>query len=437
MILKGSQRGGAKQLALHLLKTKENEHVEVHEVRGFVSDDLHGALREIYAVSQGTKCKQFMFSVSLNPPQNESAPVEYFEKALADIERDLGLEDQPRAVVFHEKEGRRHAHCVWSRIDTEEMKAINLPYYKMKLRGISKQLYLQYGWKMPRGLLDSKNRNPTNFSLAEWQQAKRLNEDPKILKKLFQECWAVSASRKAFSQALEENGFYLAKGDRRGHVAVDYRGEVFSLSKWSGVKTKQLKNRLGDPKSLPGFNEVKVQISSKMTEVLESYIKEVQKKIENQKEPLLQKKQILRKHHHEHRVALKEKQEERWQKETVERSQRLPTGLKGIWHRITGRYQKIRRKNERETEKCRVRDRDEKQTLIEQQLKERQVLQKEIQHIRIDRNLEILNLRQDIARYIEMSGKSQKSIHEKLDQVEKQQKRTREKDKDQGFEPEI
>jgi len=258
------------------------------------------------------------------------------------------------------------------------MKAINLPYYNLKLRDISKQLYFQYGWQMPRGLMDSKERSPTNFSLVEWQQAKRLNEGPKVLKKLFQECWAVSDSKKAFSQALEENGFYLARGDRRGFVAVDYRGEVFSLSKWAGVKTKQLKSRLGDPKSLPSVDEVKTQISNKMTHILEAYIKEVHEKIKKQKEPLLQRKQCLRKHHHEHRVALKEKHDERWQKETIERSQRLPRGLKAIWHRITGKYQKIRRKNERETEKCRVRDRDEKQAFIDRQLKERQVLQKEI-----------------------------------------------------------
>ena len=40
MILKGSQRGGAKQLGLHLLRTEENEHVELHDIRGFVADDL-------------------------------------------------------------------------------------------------------------------------------------------------------------------------------------------------------------------------------------------------------------------------------------------------------------------------------------------------------------------------------------------------------------
>ena len=72
MILKGSQRGGAKQLGLHLLKTEENEHVELHDIRGFMSEDVVGALREAEAVSKGTKCKQFLFSVSLNPPETEN-----------------------------------------------------------------------------------------------------------------------------------------------------------------------------------------------------------------------------------------------------------------------------------------------------------------------------------------------------------------------------
>ena len=42
MIIKASQRGGGKQLALHLLRTDENEHVEVHDMRGFVSNDVTG-----------------------------------------------------------------------------------------------------------------------------------------------------------------------------------------------------------------------------------------------------------------------------------------------------------------------------------------------------------------------------------------------------------
>lgn len=74
MILKGSQRGGARQLAGHLLKD-ENEHVEVHQVRGFMAHDLPGALDEAHAVSNGTRCKQFLFHVSLSPPQTANVRV--------------------------------------------------------------------------------------------------------------------------------------------------------------------------------------------------------------------------------------------------------------------------------------------------------------------------------------------------------------------------
>ncbi|MFN7604675.1 MAG: relaxase/mobilization nuclease domain-containing protein, partial [Hyphomonadaceae bacterium] len=117
MIIKASQRSGGKQLGLHLLKTEENEHVEIHEVSGFLSQNLMGAMSEAYAMARGTKCQKYLFSVSLSPPQNESVQVEVFEKAISDIEDRLGLKGQPRAVIFHEKEGRRHCHVVWSRID--------------------------------------------------------------------------------------------------------------------------------------------------------------------------------------------------------------------------------------------------------------------------------------------------------------------------------
>jgi len=224
MILKGSQRGGAKQLGLHLLKTEENEHVELHDIRGFIANDVVGALREAEAISKGTKCRQFMFSVSLNPPATENVRIEVFEKAIEAIEERNGLTGQPRVVVFHEKEGRRHAHAVWSRIDAQTMTAKPMSFYKNKLQEVSKQLYLENGWQMPRGLVDKANRDPRNFSLAEWQQAKRIGRHAGELKGLIQEAWAISDSRATFSHALEERGLYLARGDRRGHVAVTFEG---------------------------------------------------------------------------------------------------------------------------------------------------------------------------------------------------------------------
>ncbi|MBS0166189.1 relaxase/mobilization nuclease domain-containing protein [Nitrospira sp. CMX1] len=404
MILKGSQRGGASRLASHLLKAEDNEHIEIHELKGFVAEDLPGALQEIYAISRGTRCEQYMFSVSLNPPETESVPVEYFEKAIADIEAKLDLEGQPRAVVFHEKEGRRHAHCVWSRVDAEEMKAINLPYYKMKLQDISRQLYFQYGWDLPKGLLNEQERNPLNFTLAQWQQAKRAGEDPKLLQKLFQDCWAASDNKASFEQALNGYGLYLAKGDRRGFVAMDYKGEVYSLSRWTKIKTKALKERLGDPELLPDIKEVSTQIAKRMTDRLKTYIQETQARLKQQVQPFTQKKRSLQHRHQNERSQLQQKQEKRWLQESVERSQRLPKGFKGIWFRITGKYSKIREQNERETKNCRIRDRDEMQLLIDQQITHRQKLQQQIQPVIENHKQRVQDLRKEIAKYIEMGG---------------------------------
>src|SRR3546814_7923696 len=103
MILKASQRSGAKQLGLHLMKTEENEHVEVHEVSGFMSDDLMGAMKEAHALSLGTKCKQFLFSVSPNPPVGESVRSEVFGQACEVIEDLLGLKGQPHMIVRSEE----------------------------------------------------------------------------------------------------------------------------------------------------------------------------------------------------------------------------------------------------------------------------------------------------------------------------------------------
>lgn len=81
MILVGNQRGGAKNLALHLLK-EENEHVEVHEVRGIASQNLLAALNEAQAISRATRCKQYLYSLSLNPPPDQNVPIENFEDAI-------------------------------------------------------------------------------------------------------------------------------------------------------------------------------------------------------------------------------------------------------------------------------------------------------------------------------------------------------------------
>lgn len=400
MILKGSQRGGAKQLANHLLKTEENEHVELHEINGFISENLHQAFHETYAISRGTRCKQFFFSVSINPPQNERAPIEYFEYAASQIEERLNLKGQPRAIIFHEKEGRRHAHCVWSRIDAQEMKAINLPFYKQKLNDLSKELFLKYDWSLPKGFIDQQYSDPANFTLSEWQQAKRCGHDVKMIKALFRKAWEQSDCKQAFVNALKGYGFELAKGDRRGYVAIDYKQNVFSLSRYSGIKTKELQNRLGKPDTLSSVLEIKKEIGMKMTDTLHTYIREIKTSKEKDLEPYKNAAKEMTRQHAAARNTLQTRQKERWKHEETKRHDRLPKGLlKKALSFFKGEYSQIKKQNEFETIKNAQRDQQERDALIHTQLNERQKLQNKIESIEERHKEKEIQLWNDVEKY--------------------------------------
>ncbi|KPQ05925.1 MAG: Relaxase/mobilization nuclease domain [Rhodobacteraceae bacterium HLUCCA12] len=374
MILKGNQRAGGSQLAVHLTNLRDNDHVTVHELRGFVSDDLHGAFNEAYAVSRGTRCKQFLFSLSLNPPETADVPVEAFEQAIASIEKRLGLAGQPRAIVFHEKNGRRHAHCVWSRIDAAEMKAINLPHYKMKLRDVSRDLYLEHGWQLPRGLIDPGERDPLNFSQGEWQQALRIEADPKKLKQTFIDCWAASDCQNSLESALADHGLYLARGERRGYVAVDGRGEIYSLSRWTGKKSKELKGRLGPPEQLRSIEETKKLIAQRLDVAATEIQTAAQKRKEKELSSYKVRRDELVAEQRVQRSQLAEKQRGRATLERNARQARMPKGLRALWARITGTYRALQREIEREAAACDQRDRLELAELIKSQLANRREL---------------------------------------------------------------
>lgn len=400
MILKGSQRGNAAQLARHLLNLKENEHIEVHELRGFASDGLIDALHETEAVAKGTRCRQCLFSLSLSPPEGERVDIATFETAIEMVEIRLGLEGQPRAVVFHEKEGRRHAHAVWSRIDHETMTAKQLPWFKTRLMDISRELYLHHEWDMPRGFIDQALKSPLNFSREEWQQAKRRDVDPKLLKAMFRACWHASDNAATLKTALEEKGFFLARGDRRGVVAVDYKGEVYALGRWSGVKEKDVTGRFPKPEKLPSIDTAKALIATRMTERLQSFIKEVEATHSRVSPSIDFRRTQMVQRQRQERKELVEAQKERWKAEERARAGRLPRGFSAIWQRITGKYQKVRLQNEVETLKAWQRDRCEKDAMIARQQAERQELQRAVESFREKRNRDVGEIEAEIGKYL-------------------------------------
>ena len=307
MTIKASQRTGANALALHLTNDNDNELVTVHEVRGFMSDDIYGAFTEMDANAKGTQCVQHMFSLSINPPIGSDLSTEKFMETADLIEQKMGLSDQPRVVVFHEKENRLHAHIVWSRIDADSMKAINLPFFKNRLNEIARDLYIENNWELPQGYIDHEKRDPHNYSLEEYQQAKRLDEHPKVLKALLQRCWNNSENRESFEATIKEHGFFLARGDRRGFVAISMKGEVLSLSRWISVKSKELTTKLGDNEKLPSVDQVNADISKTHQRQFDKFQKNLDQEKERRIRPLIDQRNKLIQSQREERIDLYEK----------------------------------------------------------------------------------------------------------------------------------
>jgi len=418
MILKGSQRSGAVALADHLMNEFDNDHLSVIELRGFVSDTLHGALSEAYAISKATCCKQFMFSLSLNPPQDYIASDDDFLDAAERAEKALGLGNQPRAIVVHEKEGRRHAHVVWSRIDVDEMKAINLPHFKNKLRDLARELFLDHGWALPDGLASYGNKSPLNFTLEEWQIAKRKGIDPREIKQTFQQAWQRSDSLIGLKNALEEQGFFLAKGDRRGFVALDVDGKVYALAKWCGVKAKDIKAKHGVPTDLSTVEQAKQTIRSKMTTQMRDFISQVKERHDAELDPIRTEHAKMKELHREERRRMTEGQERRWAEETRTRSERLNKGLRGLFDRMTGKAKAVRTQNEMEARQSAQRDQDQREMMINAQMHERQTLQQALNKAKTkhmaDRRLLAQSVRQSL-RAIEAGSAPSRTRYRGLD----------------------
>ncbi|WP_158548441.1 relaxase/mobilization nuclease domain-containing protein [Parvularcula marina] len=375
MIIVASQRGGAAQLGLHLLNVEDNEHVELHEISGFVADDVVGAFKEAQAVSKGTQCRQFLFSVSFNPPEGSYVEIAAFEDAISRVEKQNGLTGQPRVIVFHEKEGRRHAHCVWSRIDAETMTARPLPFFKRKIMDISRDLYREHGWEMPRGLEDDRLTDRRNFTLAEWQQAKRAGYHARDLKQLIQNAWRRSDNAASFTAALAEHDLKLAKGDRRGHVIVTHEGEVLSASRYIGVKQKEIAAAIGKPDALPSVENAKALFAEEDRNGFRDHLKATLEQSAQILRPLIRGRRDMTVRHREQRIDLAACHKERDERDQLERAARFAKGIRGVWEWMTGKRCKIAESNAQEAEAAKLRDQREAEALRKQQLSKRKILQ--------------------------------------------------------------
>jgi len=267
MIIKGGSRAGPQQLARHLQRTDTNERVEILQLDS-PTGNLNEALRDWQFISTGTRGSKGLYHANIDPDARYTMTADQWKIAVDRLEKELGLDGQPRAVVMHEKHGRQHIHVVWQRTDIDTMTMVPDSYNYVAHERASLALENEFGHEHVPGKHAKRDREKQpdmpreKINHAEWQQAERAGADPHAFKDAITAIYKSCDNGQAFQAALEQHGFVLAKGDRRDYVLVDADAQIYSLARQiNGVATKDLRAFMADVErdSIPTVEQAKAQ----------------------------------------------------------------------------------------------------------------------------------------------------------------------------------
>jgi hypothetical protein len=263
VIIKGGSRASGAALGVYLQNQERNERATVLDIRGTVSKDVVGALKEMEAYAEGTKCQLPLYHAQLNPEPPYRLTPEQLAQSLDRLEDELGLSGQPRVVVAHENEGREHFHIVWARIDLEKMRAIPDSHNYKKHEAVSRELEREFGHPRIQGAhaeRENVERPERSPSRAELRQEERTGIKGRDVKEEVTALFRGSEDAEVFANSLDDAGYILAKGDRRDFVIVDRAGGDHSLARRiQGMKAAELRKFMApiDREALPTVDEAK------------------------------------------------------------------------------------------------------------------------------------------------------------------------------------
>jgi len=265
MIIKGGSRAAPGQLAWHLQRLDTNDKVEILEIQ-FPTSNLAAAFRDWQTISEGTRGFKGLYHANIDPAMDYTMTREQWQHAVEVLEKELKLEGQPRAVVMHEKLGREHIHVVWARTDIDTMTLCSDSQNYLAHERASQRLENEFGHEAVPGKHAKRDREQqpefprAEANQAEWQQGERTGIDPAARKDQITALKEASDNAQAFKVALEEQGYILAKGDRRDFVIVDETGSIHSLGRQiRDIKVAELREFMKpiDREALPTAAEAK------------------------------------------------------------------------------------------------------------------------------------------------------------------------------------
>lgn len=262
MIARGQIHSSGPKLAAYLVNGKKGETAELVELRGVAADDLREAFTDLQNIADGmTKAEKPFFHAHIRLPDGEKLTREQWLKVADRMEAVLGFEGQPRAVAFHQNASHEeHMHVAWSRIDLDNMKAIDPGLFALKMRDEARKLEVEFGLQQVSNAPNA-DRLTKSAKRGEFEQARRLDTDLDAIRNGIRQAWDRSDDGQSFQAAIGDRGWILARGDRREFVVVDHMGGDHALGRRvCGVTAGEVKTRLGGDEfkaTLPTVDEAK------------------------------------------------------------------------------------------------------------------------------------------------------------------------------------
>ncbi len=245
MIAKGTTHNSGPKLAAYLISTKENERAELYQLKGFADDNVIDAFRSVHVMADATKCAKPFYHCQVRTPSGEELTREQWLAVADRIETKLGLNDQPRAIAFHLKDGHEHMHVAWSRIDEETLTAKELRFDHRRLMEVCRELEQEMGLTRVPSTRGERDLAPPPRD--EMEQARRLEIDGKAVRRAIRDAWDASDNGRDFIDELFQRELCLARGDRRDFVVVDPQGGLHALGRRvTGNTMAEVRERLAD-----------------------------------------------------------------------------------------------------------------------------------------------------------------------------------------------
>lgn len=254
-MIAGATRGtGGDALSRHLLKQKDGQQVIVMPARGLAADDLKGQIRELVASAAHGRTDRPVHHVHIDPPTDAPNPNSVIATFMRHYEREFGLENAQRAGVYHVKNGRRHAHVVWSLV-RDDGSVVSLAHDHARREKVSRITEHEHGLAFVKG---KHNRSAAKALRAEGRedvaaameaagllagrrpvahstprqraQAERTAVPIDEIRNQAYAAWQASDDAKSFAVMLHAFGSAVATGER-GLVLVDSSAGTHSLNR--------------------------------------------------------------------------------------------------------------------------------------------------------------------------------------------------------------